>query len=172
MPPIPSDDLPDSVDGATVEAMLENVRRLVAYEEQRLSALTTRGSGLVGLSGLATAVISAAGSDAAFPLVSKVLFVGAMAGLIFVAAAVVLGMMTPRPGTIQSTRRLALYTDPAYQSVSPERVKVQMLDSLVKRLKGLREQNKLRAMWLSRSALVFVVAVTLTALASVIRFFA
>lgn len=171
-PQIPRDDLAKTVNTDTVEAMLDNLRRLVAYEEQRLSSLTTRGSGLAGLSGLATAVLSAAGSNSALPLASKMLFTAAVAGLVFTAAGVVLGMLTARGGSIQSTRQLALYRDAAYQSVSPARVNVQIIDTLIRRLEGLRNQNRTRAMWLNRSALALVVSVILAATAAVISFFA
>lgn len=170
-PTVPADDLPAGTDGKTVEAMLDNVRRLVAYEEQRLSSLTSRGSALLGLSGLATAVLGAAGSNAAFPLGSKVLFALSIVALVFTAAAIVLGMLAARGGTIQSTRQLELYRDPGYQRVSPARVQVQILDSLLRRLEGLREQNRRRAMWLNRGALSVAVAVLLAASAGVIRFF-
>jgi hypothetical protein len=124
------------------------------------------------LAGLATAVISAGGSNTSFPLASKVLFSAAVVGLVITAAGVVFGMLTARGGTIQSTRQLALYRDIKYQSVSPARVKVQMIDTLIRRLDGLRSQNRIRAMWLNRSAFALVISVVFAATAAVIRFFA
>jgi hypothetical protein len=170
-PKVPTDDLPSSVNEATVEAMMDNLRRLVGYEEQRLSSLATRGSALAGFAGLATAVIST--SDVGtLPLASRILLAIAVIGLVIAAAGVVLGMLTARDGTIQSTRQVALYTDPQAQSVPPARINVQIVDILIRRLDGLRHQNAARAMWLNRSALSLVFSVVLAAIAALIRLFA
>jgi hypothetical protein len=169
-PEIPKDDLPETADERTIEAMLDNLRRLVSYEEQRLQSLTTRGSGLAGFAGLATAVISI-GEVNSLPLAGRILLAAAAGGLVAAAAGVVLGMLTARGGTIQSTRQLALYRETAYQAVSPARVNLQIIDILITRLEGLREQNAVRAMWLNRSALVLVVSVLLAATAAVVRLF-
>jgi len=150
---------------------MDNLRRLVAYEEQRLSSLTTRGSALAGFAGLATAVIST--SDVAtMPLASRILLAIAVIGLVIAAAGVVLGILIAREGTIQSTRQVALYTDVQAQSVPPERINVQIVDILIKRLDGLRKQNAARALWLKISALSLVGSVVLAAIAALIRLFA
>lgn len=151
--------------------MLDNLRRLVAYEEQRLNSLTTRGSGLAGFAGLATAVI-VAGSDGAIPLASKILLTASVVGLVFAAGGVVLKILPPRKTTIQSLAQLRLYRATLYQSVAPARVEVQTIDILIDRLEGLRKQNKARAEWLNRSARALVVAVLLASIAAVIRLFA
>lgn len=151
--------------------MLDNLRRLVAYEEQRLNSLTTRGSGLAGFAGLATAVI-AAGNDSTIPLASKILLIAAVIGLVFAAGGVVLKILPTRGATIQSLAQLRLYREMPYQTVSPARVEYQMIDILIERLGGLREQNKSRAKWLNRSARALVAAVFLAAVSTVIRFFA
>lgn len=171
-PEVPADDLPETVNEETVAAMLDNLRRLVAYEEQRLNSLTTRGVGLAGFAGLATAVLSAVNISGAAPDASKVLVSAAIFGLVVVVAGVVLGMLTARGGTIQSTRQLALYMNTAYQSVAPARVNIQIVDTLIRRLEGLRSQNRSRASWLNRSALALVLSVSFAAMAAVIRFFA
>jgi hypothetical protein len=169
-PEVPGDDLPSTTSAKTVEALLDNLRRLVAYEEQRLTSLTTRGSALAGFSGVGTAVI-AAGSAADLPLSVKVLLVASAVSLVFVAGGVVIGMLATRPATIQSTRQVALYREPGYQAVSPARVQVQMIDILITRLDCMRTQNHERATWLNRSALVLVAAVLLAAAAAVVRLF-
>jgi len=170
VPEVPKDDLPRTTNASTVEALLDNLRRLVAYEEQRLNSLTTRGSALAGFSGVGTAVI-AAGSAANLPLSVKILLVAAAVSLVFVASGVVIGMLATRPATIQSTRQVALYREPGYQAVSSARVQVQMIDILISRLDGMRKQNHERATWLNRSALVLVVAVVLAAAAAAVRLF-
>jgi hypothetical protein len=161
-------ELPAGLNPATVEALLDNLRRLVAYEEQRLNSLTTRGSALAGFAGIGTAVI-AAGSGGGLPLVVKLLLLLSAIGLVFVAGGVVLGMLATRTATIQSTRQVALYKETGYQRVSPARVQVQMIDILIRRLSAMRDQNNERATWLNRSALALVVAVTLAALAAALR---
>ena len=168
----PKDNLSKAVNEETIEAMLENLRRLVAYEEQRLTSLTTRGSGLAGLSSVAAAVLSAAGSASGLPLASRILFVGAIAGLVFTVGGVVLGMVTTREATIQSTRQVALYRDPSIRHVSPARIKVQIIDVLIDRLEALRDQNLIRAAWLNRCALALAISVFLAGCAAVIKFFA
>jgi hypothetical protein len=170
-PTIPADDLPRSVNERTVVAMLDNLRRLVASEEQRLNSLTTRGSGLAGFAGLATAVI-VAGDDGGIPLASKILLTVSVAVLVLAAGGVVLKILPPRKTTIQSLDELRLYRATLYQSVSPARVEVQIIDILITRLERLRNQNKARAEWLNFSARALVTAVLLAATAAVVRFFA
>jgi hypothetical protein len=169
-PEIPREDLPASTKPETVAALLDNLRRLVAYEEQRLNSLTTRGSALAGFAGVGTAVL-AAGSEEHLPLAVKVLLIMAATGLIFVAAAVVVGMLATRRATIQSTRQVSLYRDPGYQAVTPPRVQVQMIDVLITRLEDLRAQNRERATWLNRASLILVLAVLLAAAAGTVRLF-
>lgn len=170
-PEVPEEDLPADTNAETVAALLDNVRRLVAYEEQRLNSLTTRGSALAGFAGVGTAVI-AAGTEGSLPLAVKILLVLAAGGLVFVAAGVVIGMLATRQATIQSLRQVGLYVEPGYWSVKPARVQVQMIDILIKRLRAMRQQNADRATWLNRSALALVVSVFLAALASALRLFA
>ncbi|HEU5063647.1 MAG TPA: hypothetical protein VFT79_10930 [Solirubrobacterales bacterium] len=171
MPDIPRDDLPESTNPKTVEALLDNLRRLVAYEEQRLSSLTTRGAALAGFAGVGTVVI-AADDQEHLPVVAKVLLVLAAAGLVFTAAAIVLGVLSTWRATIQSTRQVSLYREPGYRTVSPARVQVQMIDVLIPRLEALRAQNHERATWLNRASLALVVAVFLASVAGAIRLFA
>lgn len=171
IPDIPREDLPSTINGKTVEALLDNLRRLVAYEEQRLNSLTTRGSALAGFAGVGTAVI-AAGSEGDLPVVVKILLGVSAVGLVFVAGGVVLGMLATRSTTIQSTMQVSLYRKPGYQEVSPARVQIQMIDILIERLKGLRAQNQMRAAWLNRSALGLIVSVSLAAAAALVRLFA
>lgn len=170
-PDIPKEDLPDTTNAKTVEALLDNLRRLVAYEEQRLNSLTTRGSALAGFAGVGTAVI-AAGSEGSLDLAVKVLLAVSAAGLVFVAGGVVLGMLATRSTTIQSTMQVSLYRQPGYREVSPARVQIQMIDILIGRLKGLRAQNQTRAAWLNRSALGLIASVALAATAALVRLFA
>lgn len=170
MPEIPKDDLPESTNPETVEALLDNLRRLVSYEEQRLNSLTARGSALAGFAGVGTAVI-VAGSQEDLPLVVKVLLILAAAGLVFTAAAVVVGVLATWRATIQSTRQVSLYREPGYQSVSPARVQIQMIDVLITRLEDLRAQNHERAAWLNGASLALVLAVLLAAVAGAVRLF-
>jgi hypothetical protein len=159
------------VDERTVAAMVDNLRRLVAYEEQRLNSLTTRASGLAGFAGLATAVI-AAGNDGKMPLASEILLIASAAALLLAATGVVLKILPTREATIQSLPQLSFYTERTCQSVPPARIEVQMIDILFKRLRMLRKQNRGRAKWLNRSARALVVGVFLAAAATVISFFA
>lgn len=170
-PTVPEDDLPKSVNERTIASMLDNVRRLVAYEEQRLNSLTTRGSGLGGFAGLATAVI-VAGSGGGMPLFSEILLTASVGCLLIAAGGVVLKIVPTREATIQSLAQLRLYRATRNQSVPPARIEVQMIDILIERLEGLRAQNKARARWLNRSATALGAAVLLAATAAVIRFFA
>jgi hypothetical protein len=169
-PGIPKDDLPSSTNPETVVALLDNLRRLVAYEEQRLNSLTTRGAALAGFAGAGTAVI-AAGSQESLPTAVKVLLVLAAALLVFVVAAIVLGVLSTWRATIQSTRQVALYREAGYQTVSPARAQVQIIDVLIPRLDDLRKQNHKRAAWLNRASLALAVAVLLVAVAGAIRLF-
>lgn len=134
--PRPSKDGPVAgVNERTVTAMLENLRVLVAYEEQRIASLTSRGAGLAGFAGLATAVI-AAGSDDVLPLASKVLLAGAVLGLVLAAAGVVLGVMATRDGQIESLDSVASYEDADAQSLPTAQLETQTIEALLKRLKA------------------------------------
>lgn len=164
------DDLPAEVNEDTVAAMLDNLRRLVAYEEQRLGSLNTRGSALAGFAGVGTAVIASDGGGG-LPLGIKVLLVLAAVSLLFAAGAVVLGMFTTKPAAIQSTRQVSQYGEQAYRIVKPARVQVQMVDALIARLADLRSQNLERATWLDRAALALILAVFLASTAAAFRLF-
>jgi hypothetical protein len=170
MPEVPREDLPSSTNQDTVEVLLDNLRRLVAYEEQRLNSLTTRSSALAGFAGAGTAVI-AAGSSTHLALAVKVLLVAAAAGLVFSTAAVVVGVIATQQATIQSTRQVSLYREQGYREVTPARVKIQMIDVLITRLEQLRAQNQVRATWLNRASLSLAAAVLLAGVAGAVRLF-
>jgi hypothetical protein len=151
--------------------MVENLRCLVAHEEQRLASLTTRGAGFAGFAGLATAVIATA-SDDVLPLAAKILFVVAASGLVLVAAGIVLGTMATREGKVQSLADVARYRDPASQTLPREQLEITIIDALLERLEALRAGNGARAAWLDRAARLLVVSVLFAAAAAVVRFFA
>lgn len=156
---------------ATLGVMLENLRHLVASEEQRLASLTTRGAGLAGFAGLATAVI-AAGSDDVLPLGSKILLAGAVLGLVLAGAGVVLRVMATRDGQAQELGELREYEDLASQGLPSSQIQSRTIQALLKRLAALRKSNGERADWLDRSAKLLAVAVLFAAFATVVRLFA
>jgi hypothetical protein len=169
-PEVPEEDLPEGTNEKTVAALLENLRLLVAYEEQRLNSLTTRASALAGFAGAGTALI-AAGSGGHLALGVKLLLLLAAAALVFTAAAVVIGVLATHQATIQSTRQVSLYRVPSYWQVNPARVQKQTIDVLVTRLTDLRSQNQVRATWLNRASLALTGAVVFAAVAGAVRLF-
>jgi hypothetical protein len=168
--PIPKDEeLEATARAETIEAMLDNLRRLVAYEEQRAANLVARGIGLAGFTGLTTAVLAAARLDSSLPCIGKV-FVGiALVLLVGAAATVVLGLLMTRVAPSQSTRQVSLYTEEGYRRVSAARVQVQIIDTLTRRLAGLRAANRSRAAWVNRALLAIVLAVLSAAGAAMAR---
>lgn len=165
-PIVPVDSLPANARDDTIAVLLEQVRNLVGYEEQRANQLASRGTGLVGFASVATAVLAVAAANTKRPVIVDSFIGLAALSLTLCVAMVVFGIFATRPVSNHGLRQIRLYAKPAYWMLSPGRVQVQMLDSLVRRLDTLRRANRARATWLNRAAMALMVAVSCAALAA------
>lgn len=167
-PAVPTDRLNADADADTIRVLLDHVRILVAYDEQRANQLVARGTGLIGFASIGVAVLTVGSKSQNFAIASRIFIALAIVLLIFCVGSIVLGIFATRPVRHQSIRQIRLYANKEYWTLPPGRVQVQMLDSLVRRLDTLRESNRVRASWLNRAALALVLAVTSAGLASTI----
>lgn len=168
VPDVPTDNLAPSANEDTIRALLEHIRILVAFDENRATQLVARGTGLIGFASIAVAVLTVGGANQRLTSTSRILIALAVGLLIFCVGAVVLGIFATREMRHHGMRQIRLYRNSDYWTLTPGRVQVQMLDALVGRLDTLRAANRLRASWLNRAALALVFAVVCAGLATTV----
>jgi hypothetical protein len=144
----------DQINDATVEALLSEVRDLLADEAGRSQSFITRGSGLIALVGLVLSLVGLVGGFEASGLSTltkamlAVFFVLAVAFLLLAVGLVVWGVLRPSPGTTVALTEVEKYPTLAYVSEDKVRAQGRRLRGLVKTLAVERERNEIKGRWL------------------------
>jgi hypothetical protein len=144
----------DHINSATVEALLSEVRDLLADETSRSQSFITRGSGLIALVGLVLSLVGLVGGFEASGLSTltkatlAVFFVLAVAFLLLAVGLIVWGVLRPSSGITVALPEVEKY--PTWAYISEETVKAQgrRLRGLVKSLAIERERNEGKGRWL------------------------
>lgn len=171
-PTVEAGEVPETVNGDTVEVLLGAMRDLLAAEDLRAQSLNARATGLGGFAALLVALLLPAARDLGDgrgpePLTASIILV-AVAGALLVSGvlAVLIGVVVTRQVSTVSISEVQLWESTAFVEKSPTWVRGRLLVTLRKSLVTERRANNRKAGWLSGAVVVIAAGVLCAALGS------
>lgn len=170
-----ADETPSGINQSTVETLFEDVREHLKFEDAREQSINTRAGGLAGFVGIVVAITTGLGKLALDldPSRLAAVLAGFAFGVTMLALMAALGIaivkvLLPQESSAISMKRIESYPTWAYISRDQVMAQGEIMRGWINALARDRQRNSLKAKWLRRAYIAFLVGMARLVLLAVI----